>query len=74
MGRPALSYLELYVRHTTVVWKFLNELNVKAPAAANVPPGVKLPPRRRSTAGATGSPSKDLFVDKDNSEVRAAPA
>lgn len=69
MGRPALSYLELYVRYTTVVWKFLNELNVKAPAAANVPQGVKLPPRRRSTVGATSSPSKDLFVDKDNSEI-----
>ncbi|TFY72674.1 hypothetical protein EVG20_g349 [Dentipellis fragilis] len=68
-GLSPISYLELYVRYTGVLWQYLNDLRVKMPPAASMPPGVRLPVRRPITANASVPPTKAQTTDKDNSEV-----
>ncbi|THH20698.1 hypothetical protein EW146_g723 [Bondarzewia mesenterica] len=68
-GHPAISYLELYIRYTTVIWACLSEDKVKVPSPANIPTGVKLPPRRRKSVPSPAPPPRPPTVDKEHSEI-----
>ncbi|KAA1471091.1 hypothetical protein DENSPDRAFT_837018 [Dentipellis sp. KUC8613] len=68
-GLSPISYLELYVRYTGVLWQYLNDLRIKMPPAAGMPPGVRIPVRRPVTSNATVPPTKAQATDKDNSEI-----
>lgn len=47
-GRPAISNLELYTRHTTVLWEFLSK-DPRVRPTAKRPAGVMLPPTGRES-------------------------
>ncbi|TFY81559.1 hypothetical protein EWM64_g2449 [Hericium alpestre] len=70
--RPPISYLELYVRYTTVLMNNLNELRVKVPPASSIPAGVRLPPRRQPSPALppaiAPAPSKGQ-ADKDSADI-----
>ncbi|KAI0054156.1 hypothetical protein FA95DRAFT_1551965 [Auriscalpium vulgare] len=62
-GRPSTSYMELYIRYTTVLWNYMNENEFKLPPPA-AKPGLCLPPRRRTSVSYAALPAKDNLVSE----------